>query len=106
RDAEGLYLLNTGMRGADMTATQLAYQHAGIGAPPMRSDQAAMVVVPEFSLGKGLVAKDPQSAFGYFEQTETSDGFRLDGMLGLGVLGQKPLTIDYETRKLYFGTGK
>jgi hypothetical protein len=106
RDAEGLYLLNTGMRGADMTATQLAYQHAGIGAPALRSDQAAMVVVPEFSLGKGLVAKDAQSAFGYFEQTETSDGFRLDGMLGLGVLGQKPLTIDYETRKLYFGAGK
>lgn len=106
RGAEGVYLLNTGMRGADMTATQLAYRHAGIGAPALRSDQAAMVNVSEFSIGKGLVAKNAQAAFGYFEQTETSDGFRLDGMLGLGVLGQVPLTIDYETRRLYFGAAK
>lgn len=104
--AEGMYLLNTGMRGADMTATQLAYAHAGIGAPALRADEAAMVVVPEFTLGDGLKAKDAAAAFGYFEQTQTSDGFRLDGMLGLGVLAKQPLTIDYDTRKLYFGAAK
>jgi hypothetical protein len=101
--AEGVYLLNTGMRGADMTATQLAFAHAGIGAPALRSDEAAMVVVPKFRLGEGLTVKDAEAAFGYFEQTQTSDGFRLDGMLGLGVLAKQPLTIDYETRNLYFG---
>ncbi len=104
--AEGMYLLNTGMRGADMTATQLAYAHAGIGAPALRSDEAAMVTVPVFSLGDGLKATNASAAFGYFEQTQTSDGFRLDGMLGLGVLAKQALTIDYETRKLYFGPVK
>lgn len=100
-DAEGLYLVNTGMRGADMTATQTAYAHAGVGAPPIRSDEAPMVKVAKFSIGEVQLA-NLVSAFGFFDQSQTQDGFRLDGMLGLGALGKKPFTIDYQSQKIVF----
>ncbi|HET6582031.1 MAG TPA: retropepsin-like aspartic protease [Nannocystaceae bacterium] len=100
-DAEGLYLVNTGMRGADMTATQTAYAHAGIGAPPIRSDEAPMVKIASFGIGE-VALKDLVSAFGYFDQSQTQDGFRLDGMLGLGALGRKPFSIDYQAQKIVF----
>ncbi len=99
--AEGLYLINTGMRGADLTATQLAYGHAGIGAPPVREGEAPMVSVGSFELGS-LKLGGLGAAYGFFEQTSTTDGFRLDGMIGLGVVGQRRFTIDLDTRKIYF----
>jgi len=99
--AEGLFLVYTGMRGADMTATQTAYAHAGIGAPPIRSDEAPMVKVRTLDLGE-VQLKDLVSAFGFFDQSQTQDGFRIDGMLGLGALGRKPFTIDYQSQKIVF----
>jgi hypothetical protein len=98
-EAEGLYLVNTGMRGADMTATQTAYAHAGIGAPPIRSDEAPMVKVKSFSIGD-VTFTDLVSAFGFFDQSQTQDGFRLDGMLGLGMFATHVVTIDYQAQRL------
>jgi hypothetical protein len=100
--ADGVYLVNTGMRGADMTAGQIAYAHAGIGTPPLRSDTAPMVEVEELTIGDGFTANGLTSAFGYFENTQSSDRFRIDGMLGIGVVGRKRFTIDFDGRRIWF----
>lgn len=100
--AEGLYLVNTGMRGADMTAGQVAYAHAGIGIPPMRNDEAPMVKVEKLAIGDAFTAGSLTSAFGYFENTQSSDGFRIDGMLGLGTVGKKRFTLDFDRHEIYF----
>jgi tetratricopeptide (TPR) repeat protein len=100
--ADGVYLVNTGMRGADMTAGQIAYAHAGIGTPALRSDTAPMVKVDELTIGEGFTATDLASAFGYFENTQSSDRFRIDGMLGLGSVGRKRFTIDFDGRRIWF----
>lgn len=100
--AEGIYLVNTGMRGADLTATQTAYAHAGVGTPIVREGVAPMVTLDSFDLGGGTRLLGLQSAYGFFEQTQTADGFRLDGMIGLGVMGQRRFTLDFETRRIYF----
>ena len=100
---EGLFLINTGMQGVDMTATTRAYARAGIGSPPMRRNEPAIVDVPEFTIGALLQAKDLRGAFGYFEQSESSDQFRIDGMIGLDVLTRRRVTFDFPERKLYFG---
>ncbi len=99
--AEGIYLINTGMRGADLTATQLAYAHAGVGTPIVREGVAPMVTIDAFTFGDVRFA-GLESAFGFFEQTTTADGFRLDGMIGLGVMGRRRWTIDFDTRRIYF----
>lgn len=99
--AEGVYLLNTGMRGADLTATQLAYAHAGVGTPIVREGVAPMVTIESFELGATRLG-GLEAAFGFFEQTATADGFRLDGMIGLGVMGRRRWTIDFDTRRIYF----
>lgn len=101
RDAEGVYLVNTGMRGADLTANEGAYAFAGIGAPALYANQtAALAQVDRFRLGPwtrdNLVA-----AWGFLAQNATSDGFRLDGMIGLGVLGEGSWTIDFDTQSFY-----
>lgn len=101
-EAEGLYLLNTGMRGADMTANRFANSYAGIGTPPMRSDETPMVKVARLELSDGVVIEQANSAYGLFQQTQSSDGFRVDGMLGLGALGRRPFVIDFERLKLFF----
>ncbi len=103
--AEGLYLVNTGMRGADLTATQVAYAHAGVGSPVVRNDVAPMVAIQSFALG-GAEFSGLEAAYGFFEQTSTADGFRLDGMIGLGAMGQKRWTLDFDTRKIYFAGAK
>lgn len=100
--AEGVYLVNTGIRGADMAATSVAYAHAGIGAPAIRSDTTPSVEVAEITIGDRFSATKAEGAYGFFEQTQTNDGYRLDGMLGLGVLGQARLVFDFEQHKLYF----
>lgn len=100
--AVGVYLLNTGIRGADMAATQVAYAHAGIGSPAFRTDEAPAVTVGEVAIGTSFSAKNANAAYGFFEQTQTNDGYRLDGMLGLGVLGQSKFTFDFERGRLFF----
>jgi hypothetical protein len=98
--AEGIYLVNTGMRGADLTATQTAYAHAGVGTPILRDGEAPMVTIASFELGATRLS-GLQSAYGYFEQDQTADGFRLDGMIGLGTMGQRRFTLDFDTRRIY-----
>jgi predicted aspartyl protease len=99
--AEGMYLVNTGMRGADLTANEGAYAYAGIGAPPMRANAGApLVEVERFSLA-GWTQPQRVAAWGFMSQNATSDGFRLDGMIGLGVLGEGSWTIDFEQRRIY-----
>ncbi|MCY0988255.1 aspartyl protease family protein [Nannocystis sp. ILAH1] len=100
--AEGLFLVNTGMQGVAVTATTKAFARAGIGAPPLRRNEAALVDVAEFTVGDAFKALGLRGAYGYFEQNESSDQFRIDGMLGLDFVGRGRLTIDYPERKLYF----
>ncbi|MBK7824490.1 retropepsin-like aspartic protease [Nannocystis sp.] len=100
--AEGLFLINTGMQGVDLTATSRSYALAGIGAPPLRRNEAAIVEVEDFSIGEVLHAKGLRGAYGYFEQGESSDQFRIDGMIGLDVLARRRVTFDFPERKLYF----
>ncbi|NVB38494.1 clan AA aspartic protease [Pseudenhygromyxa sp. WMMC2535] len=99
-DAEGLYLLNTGMRGADLTANEGAYAHAGIGAPPVRAGMPSLAHVARFSLG-GFSREDLGAAWGFLQQNATSDYFRLDGMLGLPVFGRGRWTLDFDNQTLY-----
>ena len=101
-DAEGVYLVNTGMRGADMTANTQAHKHAAVGAPPMRAGEAPMARVKSFSIGDAFSAENVASAWGYFQQTQASDGFRLDGMVGLGVLGQQRFVFDFAAHRIHF----
>ncbi|PRP92868.1 hypothetical protein ENSA5_46330 [Enhygromyxa salina] len=98
--AEGFYLLNTGMRGADLTANEAAYAHAGIGAPPMHAGAPTLARVEQFGLGE-FERQDLGAAWGFLQQNATSDGFRLDGMLGLEALGRGRWTLDYEQQRLY-----
>lgn len=100
--AEGLFLVNTGMQGVALTATTKAFARAGIGAPPLRRDQAALVDIESFTLGGAYEARNLRGAYGYFEQEESSDQFRIDGMLGLDLFAPGRFTIDYPERKLYF----
>ncbi|MFV8751030.1 aspartyl protease family protein [Nannocystaceae bacterium ST9] len=101
RDAEGVYLVNTGMRGADLTANEGAYAFAGIGAPALYADQtAALAQIDRFRLGP-WAREDLVAAWGFLAQNATSDGFRLDGMIGLGVLGEGSWTIDFEQQKFF-----
>lgn len=100
-DAEGMYLLNTGMRGADMTANRMANDYAGIRMPTLRSDETPMVTVPRFEIPEGIAFKDVKEAYAVFQQSQSSDGFRVDGMIGLGVLGQRPFVLDFEKLRLY-----
>ncbi len=100
--AEGVYLLNTGMRGADMTANTQAYKHAGAATPPLRAGEAPMANIAAFTIGSVFEVEDVAAAWGYFQQTQSSDGFRLDGMIGLGVLGQTRFVLDFDTHTIHF----
>lgn len=101
-DSEGVYLVNTGMRGADMTANGQAYKHAAVATPPLQAGEAPMALIKSFSLGKAMSTENLESAWGYFQQTQSSDGFRLDGMIGLGVLGRSRFVLDFETHSIHF----
>ncbi len=98
--AEGLYLLNTGMRGADLTANEGAYAHAGIGAPPLLGGVPSLAEVETFAMGEHQLA-GLGAAWGFMDQNATTDGFRLDGMLGLGALGRGTWTLDLEKQRIY-----
>lgn len=100
--AEGLYLVNTAMRGAAVTATNTAYGHAGIGQPAIVPGQPAMVDVDSIALGEALEVKKLRGVYGFLQQDETADGFRMDGMVGMEVLGTTKWTLDYGTQQLYF----
>jgi hypothetical protein len=100
---EGLYLLNSGMRGVAVTANQRAYEHAGIAPPVLRPGSVAAVAVRELAVPGGPSLRDARGAWGYLEHTATADRFRFDGMVGLDLLAQGRLTIDLDERRAYFG---
>jgi hypothetical protein len=100
--AEGLFLINTGMQGVDMTATSKAYARSGVGAPPLRRGEPAIVDVESFTIDDHLSADKLKGAYGYFEQGESSDQFRIDGMVGLDVVTRRRVTFDFPERRLYF----
>ena len=100
--AEGLFLINTGMQGVEMTATSKAYARAGIGAPPLRRNEPAIVTIDKFTIDELMTASKLRGAYGYFEQGESSDQFRIDGMIGLDVITTRRVTFDFPARKLYF----
>lgn len=99
--AEGLFLVNTGMQGVGITATANAFARAGIGAPPLRRNEPALVDVDEFTVGSHSLGK-LRGAYGYFEQEESGDQFRIDGMIGLDALGRSRWTLDFPERRFYF----
>jgi tetratricopeptide (TPR) repeat protein len=98
--AEGVYMLSTGMQGADLSANEIAYAHAGVGAPPIRPNSVPLVHIERFELGDYSLT-DLGGAFGVVTNNATSDRFRLDGMLGLEVLGRGRWTLDFEEQRLY-----
>ncbi|HFE46315.1 MAG TPA: hypothetical protein ENJ18_12600 [Nannocystis exedens] len=98
--AEGLFLLNTGMQGVDLAATTSAYKRSAIGAPPLRRGEAAIVRVEELRMGDYL-ANNLAAAYGYFEQSKSTDDFRIDGMIGLGVFQKGRWTLDFAERRIY-----
>lgn len=99
-DAEGVYLLNTGMRGADLTANEAAYAHAGVGAPAIHGGAPGLARIDRFTLGEHE-RTELGAAWGFMQQNATSDGFRLDGMIGLGALSRGEWTLDFEQQRLY-----
>jgi hypothetical protein len=88
------------MRGADLTANEAAFAHAGVGAPAVRPGAAPLARIETFALGDH-VSQNLGAAWGFFNKNATIDGFRLDGMLGLPVLGDGRWTIDFEQQRLY-----
>ena len=100
--AEGLFLINTGMQGVDLTATSKAYARSGVAAPPLRRGEPAIVDVESFTIDDHLSVGKLKGAYGYFEQGESSDQFRIDGMVGLDVVTRRRVTFDFPERRLYF----
>lgn len=99
--AEGLFLVNSAMRGAGLAATVGAFARAGVGSPVLRAGQPGAFVevgaveVGDLSLGKVT------AAWGWAEQG-APDAFRVDGMLGLEAIGPRRWTIDYPNQTFYF----
>lgn len=103
-ETNGLYLVNTGMRGAALAANDDAFARAGVGAPILRrGDPGAFVTIDSFRLDDALEIKNARAAWGYVAANATRDEFRFDGMVGLEIFGQGRLTIDYPARKFYVG---
>jgi len=99
--AEGLFLLNTGMRGAALTASQAAFARAGVGAPPVRRGDPAMVTLESVGLADALRLTRANAAYGYFDQDATEDGFRVDGMMGLDVFSGSTWTLDFDEHAIF-----
>ena len=101
RDAEGVYLVATGLRGADLSANEATYALAGIGRPALYVDQTtALVEVDHFRLGAST-REDLVAAWGFVHPNQTSDGFRRDGTIGPRVLGSGSWTIDFKQQELF-----
>lgn len=101
--SEGLYLVNSAMRGAGLAATIGAFLRAATAPPVLiRGSQAgAFVEVENFDLGP-FAFKGVTGAWGWAEQT-APDEFRVDGMLGLETFEGRAWTIDFMEHRMYFG---
>ena len=102
--AEGLFLLNTGMRGADVAASSGAYRRAGIRPPAIVGGEMGLAKVRSFELGPEREIGGLQAAYGVFEGEASSDNFRLDGMISLSALGPGPIVLDFPDRRAWFPT--
>jgi hypothetical protein len=101
--SRGLYLVNSGMRGAALAANGDAYARAGVGAPVLRrGDPGAFVTIDRFGIHDDFEVQNASAAWGYIAANATRDEFRFDGMVGLEILGQRRWTIDYAQRRFYF----
>jgi tetratricopeptide (TPR) repeat protein len=105
--AEGLYLVNSGMRGAGVAANMDAFERAGVGAPVLkRDDPGAFVTLDAFRLSDAVAAEQVRAAWGYIQANATRDEFRFDGMVGLEVLGAYRWTIDFAQSRFYFAPSR
>ncbi|MGB1014948.1 MAG: hypothetical protein ACPG4T_12500, partial [Nannocystaceae bacterium] len=104
--AEGFFWVNTGMQGAAVAANEFAYARAGVAPPPVRPGDVSMVNLAMINVGASLRLENPKGAFGYFNQQESSDKFRVDGMIGLDLVGKSRWTIDFDKRKFYFADSR
>lgn len=104
--AEGFFWVNTGMQGAAVAANEFAYARAGVAAPPVRPGDVSMVKLAMINVGASLRLENQKGAFGYFNQQESSDKFRVDGMIGLDLVGKSRWTIDFDKRKFYFADSR
>ena len=102
-ESEAVFLLNTGMRGADVAASSGAYARAGISIPPVIAGERTLAKIRRMGFGEQREVGNLQGAYGVFEGEATADNFRLDGMMGLGALGPGRVVIDFPQRTIYFG---
>lgn len=102
---EGMYLLNTGLRGPVVVGNNRAFAIAGIAPKVVRMGEMPVVTLPEFSLkGKTPYAiNGVPAAYGLLQDQWTGAGFRLDGMMGSWVFGARPWTLDMKARKIWIG---
>ncbi|MEE9386827.1 MAG: aspartyl protease family protein [Nannocystaceae bacterium] len=99
---EGLYLFNTGMRGAGITASDHTYGRAGVAPPPLQPGRASYVNVDTFRLGSDIKLGTLRGAYGYMQDQVTGDQFRFDGMIGYEAVADRSYAIDYPGREVYF----
>ncbi len=100
--SEGLYLLNSAMRGAGLATTESAALRAAAGPPVVRtSSSGAFVTVDELKVGE-MIVKNVRTAWGWPEQDNPAE-FRIDGMIGPEALGNRPWTMDFTASRIYIG---
>lgn len=102
--SEGLYMFNTGMRGAGLTANDAAFARAGVAPPPLQPGRASFVRIDDFRVGDSVTVRPQRAAYGYMQEQMTGDQFRFDGMIGFEAVADRSFAIDFPARKLYFGT--
>lgn len=104
-EARGMYLLNTGLRGAVVVGNTRAFVIAGVTPASIRIGEVPMVKLPKFSLlgkAKHELSGVP-AAYGLLQDQWTGAGFRLDGMVGSWVFGARPWTLDMKSRRVWVG---
>lgn len=99
--AEGVFLVNTAMRGAGLAATVGAFARAATASPVVRADEpGAFVQVDDVKVGD-LALGTTMGAWGWAEQ-QAPDSFRVDGMIGIEAVGPRRWTFDFGEQKFYF----
>lgn len=105
KDARGMYLLNTGLRGAVVIGNTRAFMIAGVAPESIRTGEVPMVSLPKFSLlgRSNHEMTGVPAAYGLLQDQWTGAGFRLDGMVGSWVFGARPWTLDMKSRRVWIG---
>jgi predicted aspartyl protease len=105
--SEGVYMVNTGMRGAALTANTAAFARAGIAPPPLRRGSAPLLRVDSFMLlgDRALSFVQPVALYGTLQDETTLEGHRFDGLLGIELLAARRFTFDLAKRTLFVEPG-